>query len=327
MPTGSSQAGRYRKASGQSSKASSRARKISGRSRIPTAKNLRSNDGESEELECPVWDYQPHLVSRGMVMNPHKIKPFTRELNDFSFWEDKGLPALGIRLREGILFAVNHAQPDVCDTVIFPNRDLAATISGGKVEDCAQLLRDLKEQCDAVMPEHMDFKMLLQLMTQTLSCRLEVGLVAGWDSASDGPALYRVDGMGGYIRGEILATGSGFRLLYSSMNIEFQISSKISFPDRKFELAEVLDRPSEYEKYWNWSAWSPHEAAKWAIRNICWTAANAEHGFDYVTMYFLGRGTVTTLFPGKPVEEFVKNCVMPARRFKGLWNDPHRKRK
>ncbi|CAI9100639.1 OLC1v1037774C1 [Oldenlandia corymbosa var. corymbosa] len=177
-------------------------------------------------------------------------------------------------------------------------------------------------------PGDLNFAKLKELMTHTLSSRFEVGLIAGWDSTMGFPALYRVDGIGGHIRAAgILATGSEFRQLYSSLDLNHLNWLKSNYPDGKCELDEVLDRPSHYRNYLNWFTWSTHEAAKLAIRKICWTAANAEHGFDYVTMFSVGRGGAEVLFPGTPVEEYVRNCSRPARRFKHLWIDPHQKRK
>ncbi|CAI9100638.1 OLC1v1037773C1 [Oldenlandia corymbosa var. corymbosa] len=135
--------------------------KPSGRSLIPAAKDLKAIeaaitsseplikrvdfDDEGDDLKCPVLDYYPHVVNGGFVMNPKSIKPFPPSFEDDSFREEKGLPALGIHHRDGVLFAVNHAQPDLCDTAVtYPRLGLVATISGGKVDDCSQLLGELK---------------------------------------------------------------------------------------------------------------------------------------------------------------------------------------
>ncbi|CAI9100139.1 OLC1v1037079C1 [Oldenlandia corymbosa var. corymbosa] len=109
----------------------------------------------------------------------------------------------------------------------------------------------------------------LQFMTHTLYSREEVGLIAGWDDTIDGPVLYRMDGMQGVIKGEILATGLGFRRLYGLLDLRSLIGSRKHFPGNSPSwLDNVLDDLSQYEKYRAWSVWGVDEATKMAMKAI-----------------------------------------------------------
>ncbi|CAI9100671.1 OLC1v1037819C1 [Oldenlandia corymbosa var. corymbosa] len=111
--------------------------------------------------------------------------------------------------------------------------------------------------------EEISVKEALELMTQTLDSRLEVGLIAGWDNKTEHPVLCRVDNMGGLATGEILATGSRLQLLYDFLDL--------NCPNNVIKFG--MDDESQMEKYTEWCRWSVNEAAKMALKGICYVAS------------------------------------------------------
>ncbi|CAI9100631.1 OLC1v1037764C1 [Oldenlandia corymbosa var. corymbosa] len=140
--------------------------------------------------------------------------------------------------------------------------------------------------------EEISVEEALELMIQTLSSRLEVGLIAGWDDKTECPVSYRVDGMGGLITGKILATGSRFRGLHDFLDLNCLIDSKRSGPPGSW-LDGVLDDESQIEKYNTWLNWSVHEAEKMALKAICYIAGNdtipEDYGGDLASVFYVGR--------------------------------------
>ncbi|CAI9101054.1 OLC1v1038289C1 [Oldenlandia corymbosa var. corymbosa] len=78
-------------------------------------------------------------------------------------------------------------------------------------------MRALHAKCFETSKEGVSVEEAIELIAQILYTRREVGLIAGWEAKTEQPALYRVDGIGGVIKGEILASGSGFRGMYDSL--------------------------------------------------------------------------------------------------------------
>ncbi|CAI9100841.1 OLC1v1038025C1 [Oldenlandia corymbosa var. corymbosa] len=67
-------------------------------------------DGPLDYLDALEAEF-PHVNEGAKVLNPGSLKPLPgppREPDDFRYPEDNGLPALAIRVRDGLLFAVNH---------------------------------------------------------------------------------------------------------------------------------------------------------------------------------------------------------------------------
>ncbi|CAI9099754.1 OLC1v1036618C1 [Oldenlandia corymbosa var. corymbosa] len=142
----------------------------------------------------------------------------------------------------------------------------------------------------------------------------EVGLVAGWDCVTKTPALFRVDGMGAVMQGNILATGSGHTFAYSYLNLGQLIHQK-DHPNeiksnRVCRLDDVLEDPSQYKKYSNWSAWSVKEAARMAMKGIRYAAGHAAMAsmlqISLVVLFVVASDRITCLYADVPVKKFLE---------------------
>ncbi|CAI9100430.1 OLC1v1037433C1 [Oldenlandia corymbosa var. corymbosa] len=148
---------------------------------------------------------------------------------------------------------------------------------------------------EVLEPKGLALDGVVRLMTQKLSSRPEKD-----------HALYRVDGMGGLIKGNIFITGCGFRRLYSSLNLRRLIVVKQSFPDAKSDLDLSLKESSHYEEYSVWSRWSIGEAAKLAARRLSRMAANEEDCGDLISMFGLERdGMARPLFCDHSISKYL----------------------
>ncbi|CAI9099848.1 OLC1v1036730C1 [Oldenlandia corymbosa var. corymbosa] len=216
------------------------------------------SDGVELGLSVPTSDYIPHRGQRAKILNPESVKPFPDRPRFPPNYRrdmlgDKGPLAFAVIIRDGVLFAVNHTHPvRRRDPHIFSPLAVA-TISGGDPLDCRNLLRELQAKCmkyerGKMMPGA-SVKEARRLMLQLLSGRYEVGLVAGWDDKKKRATCYLVDGMGGLVKGHILATGCGFTEL----------------------------------DYSDWAKWSRYEAAEFAKRTMCELAYNAPDSGDFAS--------------------------------------------
>ncbi|CAI9113187.1 OLC1v1013752C1 [Oldenlandia corymbosa var. corymbosa] len=215
----------------------------------------------SEDLIVPQPEYYPHVAVGGRVLNPDSIRP---------------LP--GSQSFRGPILA--RQKP-----IIHINPCLVAIISGGKAEDCGELRRDLQNKCsnyESKERRRIPLMVALESMLDTLSSRGEVGMIAGWDEEEKGPAVFRVDGMGGLLYGDILACGSGFRLVYAYLQVRFQIATKL------------------------------------ARTAICWTAVNARDGEAFGSGYYVGRHGLDRVFSDVPVEKYVRDYGLPLPVKKGV---------
>ncbi|CAI9100167.1 OLC1v1037107C1 [Oldenlandia corymbosa var. corymbosa] len=272
-------------------------------------------------VRCPHSHYYPHLVNGGKVMKvpdprlaPPRSKPYEYDVSYYP--EEKGNTALALAVPQGVLVAITHhsqapPQPIISLGPTGGKEVMMVTISGGEARNCTQLLRLLEDRCCRLVQlgELMCFDMVIKEMTNILSTRPEVGLIAGWDRDAMAPAVYHVDGMQGLIKGEILATGSGFRDLYAFLDWETRISGKKNFPDSPSWLDNVLEDPSQ--KYSSWSCWSLREASKMALKGICRVANTTRNGPDLVTMFCVGRNrSFSTVDRDVRVEEVLRSCGM-----------------
>ncbi|CAI9100630.1 OLC1v1037763C1 [Oldenlandia corymbosa var. corymbosa] len=145
-----------------------------------------------------------YLVHGGEIVKRPIPVPRPGYPNDGSYSEDKGHTALAILLPETVLLAVNYhsSGPAIADHIGSVGPRMIASFSGGEDVECTKLLHDLQNKCSNVAGER-SVEETVQIMTNMLASHLEVGLIAGWDGEKDCPFSYRIDGMGGVIKGEI----------------------------------------------------------------------------------------------------------------------------
>ncbi|CAI9100169.1 OLC1v1037109C1 [Oldenlandia corymbosa var. corymbosa] len=260
----------------------------------------------------PTYDYFPHVAHGGKVVQS-PVGGHPRTVHDFSYPEDNGPSVVALLLREGVLVVVNHYQtgPDSDSPQLLCSLSprIIASISGGELPDCQKLLQDLQAMCNDHEREkggEISLKDALCLMTRTLAYRPEVGLIAGWDDTKDCPALYRVDGFKGLMKGEIIATGTGFRRIYGTLNLNAMFS--MSDEGRlKSWLKGFLHNELSHKNYGSWSCWAVDEATKFALRCTCYVAADIEETGDFISVYHVGRHGLDHVRSGEPIKEVLQS--------------------
>ncbi|CAI9100127.1 OLC1v1037057C1 [Oldenlandia corymbosa var. corymbosa] len=266
----------------------------------------------------PNYDYFPRVAHGGKVVQS-PVGGHPRTVHDFSYPEDNGPSVVALLLREGVLVVVNHYQtgPDSPQLLCSLSPRIVATISGGELPDCQKLLQDLQAMCNDHEREkggEISLQDALCLMTRTLASRPEVGLIAGWDDTKDCPALYRVDGFKGLMKGEIIATGTGFRRIYGTLNLNAMFSMSNEGPLKSW-LKGFLHNELSHKNYGSWSCWAVDEATKFALRCTCYVAADIEGTGDFISVYHVGRHGLDHVRSGEPIKEVLQTIGvdMPKR--------------
>ncbi|CAI9106687.1 OLC1v1005891C1 [Oldenlandia corymbosa var. corymbosa] len=163
-------------------------------------------DKEWDEGKLPM----PKVVKR---LTTYQI--YLKKDGSFPEWEpefEKGTTVVGLVYEEGIIVAADRSGK----SLEFPpnfvqlNSHMLATISGGSGSE--SLLKDLQKKCN--IQEQMKGRKpsvaeVLHWLAEALSAyKEEVGiLIAVWSESEHG--LYRMNGNGELVEGNVLATGSG----------------------------------------------------------------------------------------------------------------------
>ncbi|CAI9100406.1 OLC1v1037403C1 [Oldenlandia corymbosa var. corymbosa] len=136
-------------------------------------------------------------------------------------------------------------------------------------------------------------------MAQLLSCRSEVGMIAGWDGGfEEAPSLYRADDTGILIKGKKLVMGSGNELGYAFLKVDNII-------DYGGVWTPAFPFPRE-DKYKDTSIWSHSQAALWAKRAMCIIACSTLDDDAFATVYHIGRDGIRKVFEDINVVEFMR---------------------
>jgi len=176
----------------------------------------------------------PHLLTRALLAGP-QLDSFEREVVDYVH-PCHGTTTLAFLFQHGVIVAVDsrasmgpYISSQTVKKVIEINPYLLGTMAGGAA-DCQFWQRNLGVQCrlyELNNKARISVAGASKLLSNTLYGYRGMGLsmgtmVAGWDPAPGGPALYYVDSEGKRLKGKRFSVGSGSLYAYGVLDAGYR---------------------------------------------------------------------------------------------------------